>query len=278
MSGLGRYVRILREQPRPARFLASRLLMRTGMSARFSIPREGFRLRFYPTALSASLWVDPRDRQDDERFFRRYLRPGDVVVDVGANVGNLTLTASSLVGGGGHVYAVEAHPRTFGYLRGNLAHNGVSNVTPFNTAVGRKSGTVHFSDLHQDDINRVTEGGGIPVPVRPLDALPIREGRVALVKVDVEGYEWPVFQGAAGLLARTDCVYYESFEAWFARFGYSTGDVIRELERLGFLALRADGGGWTPAPAGHRSVELENLVAVRDLDAFAARTGARVNR
>ena len=276
MAVLGRYLGILREQPRPVRFLASRLLMRTGLSERFTIPQEGFRLRFYPTALSASLWVDPRRRQEDEHFFRRYLRSGDVVVDVGANVGNLTLTASCVVGSTGHVFAVEAHPRTFGYLRGNLANNASANVTPFNTAVGKEEGTLHFSDLSDDDINRVTEDGGIAVPVQPLDGLPIRAGRVALMKVDVEGYERFVFQGAAALLARTDCVYYESYEEWYARFGYSTMDVVGELERSGLSVLRARGDAWERVPPGHRSVELENLVAVRDPAAFAARMAQRV--
>jgi FkbM family methyltransferase len=275
---LGRIFRILGEQPHPARFLMSRILMRAGISERFSIPQNGFRLRFYPTSLSASLWVDPHSRVEDEEFFRRYLRAGDTVVDVGANVGSLTLTAASVVGSAGHVYAVEAHPRTFGYLRGNLAHNAAANVTPFNTALGKESGTLHFSDLRDDDINRVAEeGGGITVPVARADELPVREGRVALLKVDVEGYEWFVFQGATALLERTECVYYESYEPWFARFGYTTGDVLRELAGQGFTVLRAAGAGeWAPVPPGHTSTTLDNLVAARDPRALAARAGMRL--
>jgi len=67
----------------------------------FEITTELYRLRFFPTALSCALWTDPRARQADEDFYRRYLRRDDTVVDVGANVGNLTLAAAALVGARG---------------------------------------------------------------------------------------------------------------------------------------------------------------------------------
>ena len=68
--------------------------MRLGISRWLTIRQAGFVLRFHPSSLSAALWIDPEDHQAEAVFFRRYLRPGDVVLDVGANVGLTTLVAS----------------------------------------------------------------------------------------------------------------------------------------------------------------------------------------
>jgi len=86
------------------RFLVSRALRYSGLSTRFVIPKRGFRLRFYPSNSSAQQWVDPYHENDaqhgqrEETFFRRYLRPGDVVCDVGSNFGRTALAAFSVVG------------------------------------------------------------------------------------------------------------------------------------------------------------------------------------
>jgi hypothetical protein len=120
---LQRYFKIIAEQKHPVRFLFSRLLMRSGLSVLFVIKKEGYKLKFYPSSLSAALWVDSDDRHADERFLKEYLQSGDIVIDVGANIGSLTLAASDIVGESGKVYAVEANPKIFSYLRGNLLLN-----------------------------------------------------------------------------------------------------------------------------------------------------------
>jgi hypothetical protein len=60
--------------------------------------------------------------------YRKVLRPGDVVIDAGANIGHLVLAASRLVGPGGKVYAFECGPRALERLRENIGINGASNV------------------------------------------------------------------------------------------------------------------------------------------------------
>src|SRR4051812_29531042 len=78
-------VRRLKQERHIPRFLAARFLWRTGLSKYFSIDNGRFQLVFFPTALSSALWYTPDARSDDETFFYDFLRPGDVVVDVGAN-------------------------------------------------------------------------------------------------------------------------------------------------------------------------------------------------
>jgi len=70
--------------PLGPRFLAGRILWRTGLCRRLQITTDLYRLRFFPTALSCALWIDRHARQRGEDFYRRHLRRDDTVVDVGA--------------------------------------------------------------------------------------------------------------------------------------------------------------------------------------------------
>lgn len=259
------------EEKQPARFLMSRLLWRTGLCRLLTIRRPDYRLRFYPTAYSAQMWAHPDAPNSDEDFFRRYLRAGHVVIDVGANVGTLALTASTLVGCGGHVYAIEAHPATFRYLLGNVRFNRASNVTPLNLAAGREQALVRLSEGASDDQNAVASDGshaGVQVQQKPLDDLDVREEIVDLLKIDVEGYEKHVLEGATALLRRTRCVLFESFVENYRRFGYGLGDVLDILEPAGFTVHRFQGDAIVPVGREYASLECENLLALKDIHAL----------
>jgi FkbM family methyltransferase len=267
------YLTILRAQPRPLKFLMSRLLMSSGCSTLFFIEQDGFRLRFFPSSLSAALWIDPDDRKDDAAFFRDYLRAGDTVIDAGANVGSLALLAATIVGESGRVLAVEPHPRIFGFLRHNLALNRAVNVRAENTALGEAPGELSFSDTRADDENSVQRSGsGIRVPVTTLDLLAADLGPVALLKIDVEGFEIAVLHGATGVLRRTACVYCESFEQNLQKLGWSTSDLIRKLEEAGLQVFTGiNARSLRRVRPGHISVKCEDLVAMRDPEAILNR-------
>nr|WP_246602347.1 FkbM family methyltransferase [Falsiroseomonas tokyonensis] len=145
-------------------------------------------------------------------LYRAALRPGDVVVDIGANVGTHALLAAHLVGPRGRVHAIEASPWIHARLRQNLATNGVTNVQTYNLAATEAPGTVSVF-LH-DERNL---GGTTIVPTEaarlgsarealvdglPLGQIvPLEELRAArLIKMDVEGAEWLVAQGMRDVL------------------------------------------------------------------------------
>jgi len=249
--------------------------MRSGLSTRLVIPKDGFRLRFYPTNSSAQQWVDPYHENDsdhgarEETFFRRYLRSDDVVVDVGANFGLTALAAFSAVGSGGQVHAFEPHPRIFSFLVGNIEFNGAQAVvTPYNLAIGERPGTVFLTDERADDQNRVSsDATGVRVPMSTLDDAASRLPPVALLKIDVEGYEKFVLRGATQTLARTACVYFESSDK-LAQHGHALGEIVEMLASHGFEVRRLDGAGptTTAVTSADGSSELEDLVAVRDVD------------
>lgn len=261
----------LSSEERPLKFLISRILWSTGICRLFTIQRSGYSLRFFPSSSSATHWVDPSWILDDEVFFESYLAEGDCVVDVGANIGALTLKAARIVGDRGRVVSFEGHPRIASYVRGNVELNGFSNIELHQCALGEKEGTVSFSNRRSDEQNRVVDSG-LLVPMRTLDNCLPATATIDLLKVDVEGYERMVFLGAEETLTRCECVYFESAKRHCDKFGYRQGDVIELLMQAGFEVYKRDGRKISLLDARYEADCLENLIAIRDLDRFLKRT------
>lgn len=144
-------------------------------------------------------------------WFRGYVRPGDVVVDVGANVGWYTLLAAKCVGPNGRVLAVEASPSIAARLRENLAMNPefAPRVTVVNCAAGDRDGTVPVYLADEENSGKTSLHGAdgataeCTVPMKPLAAIlaGVELHRVRVIKIDVEGAEPQVI---AGLMPVTD--------------------------------------------------------------------------
>jgi FkbM family methyltransferase len=275
---LGHYIRTLREQDKPFRYLISRLLWKTHLSRPFMIRKGAYKLRFYSSSASASCWYDPLIYKGDENFFEIYLKRGDTVIDVGANIGVLTLKAAAIVGDGGKVFSIEAHPTTFRYLRGNVCLNHFGNIEVFNVAVGNKRGVVEISDRKTSDVeNRIVPEGGTKIKVETLDTLlNHRIKTVDLLKIDVEGYEKFVLAGAAKILEKTKCIYIECWERHFANYGYSTTCILETLKSSGFGVFKVVTSRLSEISSRHISESIENLLAIRDLADFRGRTGFTV--
>lgn len=242
----------------------------------FTMRVEDVRLRFFPSAVSTILWENRQAFRHDRDFLRRYLRPADIFVDVGANIGYLTITGAKAVGPAGKVMSFEPHPRTFRYLENNVALNRLSNVALRNLAVGNARGYVDFLECDGDDSqNCVAHGkGAIAIPMIPLDEAIIPRAPIALLKIDVEGYEKFVLEGARGVLSIAACVYFECCEGNFARYGYSCRSLLIMLQGAGFAIFRLEQGTCRPLSPDYRSTVLfENLIAVRNPSEFFARTG-----
>jgi FkbM family methyltransferase len=140
------------------------------------------------------------------------LAPGDTVIDIGANVGYDSLLAAHCVGPGGRVFAIEASPRMFGLLSENLALNDARNIETFNMAVCAEAGDVAVFLHDASNLGGTTIVAAVAarrdtrleatVPGRPLaDIVPVEAILSArIIKIDVEGAEWPVVQGFQTLL------------------------------------------------------------------------------
>ena len=207
-SYLARIYTNITQHPRPLRFLISRILMMTPWSRHLSVRREDYVLNFFPTSLSAAMWANPNFRADEERFLRDILRTGDVVIDVGANIGSTALACAVAVGPKGSVLAVEPHPRIYGYLKANIARNAAHQIETLQCAISDEAGEAVFTDRRSDDQNAISSRGCIMVPRLRLDDISPR-GKISLLKVDVEGHEYFVFKGGEDTLKRVDIVYFE---------------------------------------------------------------------
>lgn len=274
---LAHWVRVLRNHPRPLRLVAARVLQRTGLSPLFTIRLDGYALRFYPTNVSANLWINPDSRFHDLSLFTDYCRPGDTVIDVGANIGEVAIVCGQSVGQSGHVFAFEPHPRTYRFLVGNLSFNRCTNVSPRNVALGEADGMIRLSDDKRDDMNRIDVTGTIPVVMTTLDSA-VPPSAVAFLKVDVEGAELGVLRGATQTIARAGCVNCELIDEHCRRYGHRMGDVIALLQAAGLATYRvAEPRRLTPVDATFRDPGAHELVALRNAADFMARTGWQID-
>src|SRR5262249_14672098 len=166
---------------------------------------------------------------------RRRLTPGDVAVDVGANVGWHTLLMATLVGPSGRVYAFEPNASTRERLVRAVEANQLVNVVIDPRAVSDRPGAAAFEAPPAghvwDGTGRLGNGAapGTPRVDRvTLDAFVAEAGigRLSLVKIDVEGWELPVLRGARGVLdALRPAILFEYDPAYIQRSGGAREDL-----------------------------------------------------
>ena len=201
------------------------------------------------------------------RLMERLLRPGDCVIDVGAAFGVHTLTAAALVGDRGRVIALEPQEQFFSLLLRNCIENARYNVVPYCAAAAEREGRAGLRPVEYEgeatpmaDVFLVpAEGASTYTSCVPLDSLEI-DGRTALVKIDVQGSEAGVVEGARALLARDRPLLIVEFELHcLARFGMTPGDLFRFVRSLGYYVLFLD----YEYPSDHLCVPLERLDAFR---------------
>ncbi len=250
-----------------ARFLWRSFLHYTRLSSLITFDRKGIKMYCHSDPFSFWLWNHAEELRDDERFFERFLRVGDTIIDAGANIGLLTLRATKIVGESGNVVSIEPHPETFQWLEKNIFLNNFSNIHTHNVAVGHKDQTVSFTNFKIKDINKISESEGtLNLPMKTLDALCAHVAHCDLLKIDVEGFELPALFGAEELLKRTDVVMFESSPRNFALQNYSLQDIFRYFSLQGFLVFKiADDFTLEEVPANYETVQkYENLFATKE--------------
>ena len=266
-----KYYENIKKQKHPIKFIISKILIRSRCSTFLKIKRKHYKLRFYSSSeASRVLWIDPDYSIEIEDFVYDYLKNGDTFVDVGSNIGLITLTAALKVGSG-EVYSIEPHPTIFLNLKGNIELNNFNNIHIFNTALGNKNGKINFSNSRSDSMNSILEdNSGISVPICKLDDLSIGSS-IALIKIDVEGYEKFVLLGSSNYLKITKCVVFESIEKLYKKYNYTHEDVFNILLNEGFKLYRLCDKKIFLLKDDFSENDLD-IIAIRDLDDFLNRT------
>jgi FkbM family methyltransferase len=236
--------------------------------------RHGLEYLLYPDE-NAEIYLaqDGNYEVGETAFCLGRLQPGMIAFDVGANIGLYTLLFAKCLGPAGQVHAFEPEPRNFRRLQVNLAINGHENVTANQVAVYSRSGpatlNVFPGSVHAlHSLKRATA----PDPARPQATLePERQLTIAAVslddycaehdvehidylKIDVEGAELEVLQGAGGLLSRRaiGLIQFEALPLTNGPADGASGSVFRLLRDCGFEChpIGANGELLPAVPAG----------------------------
>ena len=241
-----------------ARFLSWQIGSRLSQTARVFEFANGARMLARPgmTGATGNLYVGLHEFVE-MAFLLHFLRPGDLFADVGANVGSYSVLAGAAVGA--DVIAFEPG-EAFPWLVRNLELNGLTRALARRIAVGATNGIVSFT-YGEDTMNRIDPRGAVAVAITTLDAA-CRERAPTLIKIDVEGFEADVLQGAGSILENpnTQAVIMELNDP-----------AAREhLERQGFVCCSYD-----PLRRSMTAIEpaSRNGIFVKDLTATGHRVG-----
>ena len=166
-------------------------------------------------------------------------RPGDLFVDVGANVGSYTILVAVI--SGADCLSIEPSPEAYAALLDNVLLNEIGDkVRTFNVVIGSESGQIATITTDYDSMNFVTDstdpniGGVARVPMRSLDDL-FSEESPFLIKADIEGYEGEMLKGAGHILKRDQplALILETNGSG-ARYGYRDEEIALSLAEVGF--------------------------------------------
>jgi FkbM family methyltransferase len=187
------------------------------------------------------------------RLLDRLLRPGDTLVDAGANIGEITLYAAKRVGPTGKVLAFEPMSAIADVLERNAALNHLDQVQVRRVGLSDNAGTMsiyssteHFRARPHDGLGTLHPGGTRTrlveeVEVKTLDQEVTEHGvrRIDVLKVDVEGSELPLLRGAVKCLERDrPWIAIEVQEETSRSAGYAQEDILEYLEQFGYTFRR----------------------------------------
>lgn len=185
-------------------------------------------------------------------------QPGDVVLDVGANLGWYSLVVDRLAQGACRTFSFEPDPRNFALLEKNVARNGITSVTPCNLAVGERPGTLTLHRHAVENTGRhsalpINDGETMEVPVTSLDAFwqerALGDAPVRLLKMDIEGYEAVALRGAREVLARCEWALIEHTPAFMRAAGLDPAETVEILTAAGFSPAYPRGKRLEPVSA-----------------------------
>ncbi len=174
--------------------------------------RHGFRFSadLRDTGQQRIYFYGEHDERYEIRQLRRILRSGDTCWDLGANIGFYTCFFAQRVGAGGRVVAFEPVPLTATRLRENVRLNDFANVTVVQKALGDAPGRL---PIYRRDKGRAEGTASLRVDdsfpglvsdmveIETIDRLAEELPRPDFIKIDVEGYQWQVLQGASGFFS-----------------------------------------------------------------------------
>ena len=188
-----------------------------GERATVRVDGHTFEVDLRDTGVGYDLFVQGRYEPAETAIIKQIVRPGDNVIDVGANIGYYTVLFGHLVGQAGRVLAIEPDPETAELLRSNIRSNGLASrieVIQAAAGSGHRLVKLHRSSIGNRGDFRVRSAQDPTLPANrfddtvdvsevPIDDLVPTWDHADFVKVDVQGYERRVLTGLAETLRRS---------------------------------------------------------------------------
>jgi FkbM family methyltransferase len=242
------------------------------------ISKDSTRLLTVRGGVGALLYYDGGSEPEVTEFIKRVLRPGMTFVDVGAHLGEHALLAAKIVEDSGHVHAFEPRPDVFELLTRSIELNHRHNVTAVPDAVWCKRDSCDFEMTEEPSVSALRPypssncgSALIRVPTTTLDDyFSSSTTRPNLIKVDVEGAELQVFQGAKSLLTRAQAeapvLVFEYGPKNSQQFGYAAPEALAFLRELGYTIFTWDKGNLSElegSPTLRARQETCNLMAMK---------------
>lgn len=210
---------------------------------------------------------------EETAFMQSVLKPGDTMLDIGANIGLFTLLAAQSVGMTGNVFSFEPSPITFERLLENVDINRFKQVQCFNIGLSDTDGTLDFYtsknghdawDSFADDA-KGRLSNRLKIAVKTLDSV-VEEHRlnaIDFIKMDVEGWEkFVILGGQKCLIEQSPTVMVEFTDENTFNAGYRTLDIYDEMVKLGYKWYSIKEGSLVEAiPQVHYL--YENLIAIK---------------
>jgi FkbM family methyltransferase len=192
---------------------------------------------------------------------REFVPNGSLAIDVGANVGFFSVRFAQWVGPTGRVIAIEPEGENSRNLVNTLARAGVLGRVDIVKAVAAGasgSAVLEINPLHPADHKLSLDGTGVVVEAVTLDELAKSHPAkiLSLIKIDVQGAEMMVLQGADGIL-RTSCpaLFVELHEEGLKKFDTSVAEILKHLSRYGYEAH------WLTRAGAHQRATAEEIHA-----------------
>lgn len=162
----------------------------------------------YDMVVSQELIQSHKWEEYETKVFKKYLKKGDVVLDIGAHIGYYTLLAASIVGDTGKVYAFEPNTKNFSLLKKSVEENNFKNVILINKAVAEVSGEVTlFIDKKNTGDHRVydTKDDRETTKISSIsldDFFKKESKKINVIKMDIQGSEAGAFKGGRELIKK----------------------------------------------------------------------------
>jgi len=215
--------------------------------------REGFAMQIDGSSQTGRmLYATGEYESETSLLIQRLLRPGDTMVDVGANIGYFTILGARAVGVRGRVAAFEPMPHVRQRLERNIALNRLTNVVVRSEALSDTPGLSTFYAGPVDDTGlaslRPLDGSSqVDVMRARFDDIWNRSDRVALVKIDVEGAEMAAIGGMTECLKRdAPHIILEVTDGYLRAMGSSADALVAHLIGFGYSVYRISHGPLVP--------------------------------